>query len=408
MKKYLSILIITALFGFILAGCNSAGTSSSEKSSSGASGSKAEIPIGLWATITGPDSNVNGMVVGIKDYLVWANETKDGVNGHHFKVELLDGKYDMNEEIKHFNRFVNVDKSIVIGAWSTGVTKALRDKINQEVKVPVISMTHTEDVIDPEKYPFIFTLGPTYESQHKIAMEFAKENGAKTFAFIHNDKEYGSASVENVIKEKYAESLGLEVVANVSYPITTSDVTAQLLQIKEKNPDYIYIQDSVNNVVTILRDAEKVGIPAEKFIGNFFGVSQIIIDTVGKGAEGFKSIQAFSSFDEDNATIAEIKEFQKTNKIQTEDQYFVKGWVIGKLIEEAVKKALEKNNGEIPETAEFRQLVQQELENISGFDVGGGLKEVNYADHKGSNIAKIVEIRDGKYVQLTDWIEPSK
>ena len=410
MKKWVSSLLSASLVTLALTGCGAGGSSGSGSGGSTAASTNAKdaIPIGLWATITGPDSNVNGMTVGIKEYLEWVNEKKGGVDGHPFKVTLLDGKYDLNEEIKHFNRLANVENAVVIGAWSTGSTKALRDKINQEVKVPVITSSLSSDVIDPKKYPYLFSLGPSYEDQHKIAMKYAKDKGAKTFAFIHNDKEYGTASVDNVIKEKYAESIGLDVVANVSYPIATTDVTAQLLDLKSKNPDYIYIQDSVNNVVTILRDAAKVGIPAEKFFGNFFGVSPIITETVGKNAEGFKAIQAFSDFNDSNKTMDSIKEYQKSHKIQTEDQYFVKGWVSGMLIEEGVKKALEKNNGKVPDTAKFRDMVREEMEKISAYDVGGAVLPVNYADHKGANVAKILQIKEGKYVPVSDWIQLEK
>lgn len=397
MKKWL-IGAAVSLIVALLAGCGGS------SNTAGGGGSSDPIPIGMWGTITGPDSNVNGMTIGIKDYLEWSNEKNGGVNGHPFKVTLLDGKYDLNEEIKNFKRLVNVEKAVVIGAWSTGSTKALREEINNVVKVPVITSSLTKDVIDPQKYPFLFSLGPSYEDQHKIAMKYAKDNGAKTFAFLHNDKEYGTASVNNVINEKYAESLGLQVVANVSYPITTTDVTAQLIELKNKNPDFIYIQDSVNNIVTILRDAAKVGIPANKFFGNFFGVSQIIPQTLGQSVDGFQAIQVFSDFNETNKTIAEIKEFQKKYKISTEDQYYVKGWVTGMLIEEAAKRVLSKTNNQLPETEKFRSMMRDELEGISNFDVGGAVKAVNYSDHKGATLAKIVQIKNGKYEPVSDWI----
>jgi branched-chain amino acid transport system substrate-binding protein len=397
MKKWMIGAVVSFVVTF-LAGCGG------NSSTAGGGGNSDPIPIGMWGTITGPDSNVNGMTIGIKDYLEWVNEKKGGVNGHPFKVTLLDGKYDLNEEIKNFKRLVNVEKAVVVGAWSTGSTKALREEINNVVKVPVITSSLTKDVIDPKQYPYIFSLGPSYEDQHKIAMKYAKEHGAKTFAFIHNDKEYGTASVNNVIKEKFAESLGLQVVANVSYPINTTDVTAQLIELKSKNPDFIYIQDSVNNIVTILRDAAKVGIPAEKFFGNFFSVSQIIPDTLGQSAEGFRGIQVFSDFNDTNKTIQEIKEFQKTHKISTEDQYYVKGWVTGMLIEEAAKRVLSKTNNQLPETEKFRSMMRDELEAITNFDVGGAVKEVNYNDHKGVTLAKIVQIKNGKYEPVSDWI----
>lgn len=409
MKKWL----ITALAFFmviITTACSSTPASNSSNSASGSSGSGGgggQIPIGFSATITGPDSDVNGMVLGARDYLEWVNQSKGGVNGYQFKVTVLDGKYDMNEEIKNFKRFVNVDKAIVVGVWSTGATKALREEINQVAKVPVITCSMTQDVVDPEAYPYIFSLGPSYEDQIKIALMYAQKNGAKKVAFLHNDKEYGTAPVTNVLNEKFAESLGLEVVADVAYPMNATDVSAQLMEIKSQNPDMIYIQDSVNNVVMILRDAQKVGIPAEKFFGNIFAVSPIIIEMVGEHAEGFKAIKAFADFnDQDVQTIKDIIEFKNTTNtvILSEDQYYVKGWVTGMVIEEAVKRALDKNNNQIPDTETFRNMVRDELEALSNFDVGGAIKPVTYSDHKGVTQAKIQEIKGGAYQDITDWI----
>lgn len=405
MKKWIAS-TLASLMVVSLAGCGGdSKPTAGGGGGSGGGGNADPVPVGLWATITGPDSNVNGMTIGIKDYLEWSNEKNGGVNGHKFKVTLLDGKYDLNEEIKNFKRLVNVEKAVIVGAWSTGSTKALREEINNVVKVPVMTSSLSKDVVDPKQYPYLFSLGPSYEDQHKIAMKYAKDHGAKTFAFLHNDKEYGTASVDNVLKEKFAESIGLQVVANVSYPISTTDVTAQLLELKSKNPDFIYIQDSVNNVVTVLRDAAKVGIPAEKFFGNFFGVSPIIPQTVGQSTEGFKAIQAFADFSDNSKTIASIKEYQKTHKISTEDQYYVKGWVTGMVMEEAVKRVLQKTGNKLPDTEKFRSMIRDELEALSGFDVGGGVKPVNYSDHKGVIQAKIVEIKGGKYVPASDWIE---
>ncbi|MCP6133867.1 hypothetical protein NL393_32320, partial [Klebsiella pneumoniae] len=92
--------------------------------------------------------------------------------------------------------------------------------------------------------------------------------------------------------------------------------------------------------------------------------------TLGQSVDGFQAIQVFSDFNETNKTIAEIKEFQKKYKISTEDQYYVKGWVTGMLIEEAAKRVLSKTNNQLPETEKFRSMMRDELEGISNFDVG--------------------------------------
>lgn len=408
-RKWVVAVLVLAMLA-LAAGCG--GKQSAAKQEGASSGNKDAkdkvITIGIWGTITGPDSDVNGMSYGTRDYFEYLNEKKGGVMGYKYNPILLDGKYSLDEEVKNFKRFVTVDKAVVINGWSTGSAKALRDEVNNVQKVPFLSETMISDVVDPKKYPFTFTLGPSYEDQMKIALTWAKSKGAKKVAFVHNDAEYGTAPVTNVINEKWAESVGLEVVANISYPFKTTDLTTQMLTLKNSKADVAYIQDSVNNVVIMLRDAAKVGLPANMFIGNFYGVSPIIPQTVGKGAEGFKAIQVFSDWGTDMAMMKQIEEFAQKHNIEKKDQYYIKGWTEGVLIGEAIERALKKANGKMPEIQEFRKIVRDEMEGISNFDVGGAVSPVSYGDHKGVTRAKIVEIKDGKYTQITDWVSVGK
>ncbi|MHB1406679.1 MAG: ABC transporter substrate-binding protein [Desulfitobacteriaceae bacterium] len=395
-KVSLGIVIILVL-SLIVTGCGSAGTA-------GSGGEKAKITVGVWGTITGPDSDVNGMSYGTKDYLEYIN-SKGGVEGYKINALLLDGKYQMEEEIKLFKRLSTVDNAVVINGWSTGATKALRDEINNVVKVPFVSETMLSDVVNPQKYPYIFTLGLTYEDQIKAALLWAKSKGAKKVAFLHNDAEYGTACTTNVANEKWVESQGMELVANISYPMKATDLTSQLLSIKKLNPDFVYIQDSVNNIIAILRDAAKVGVPADKFIGNFYGVSPIIIQNLGDKANGFKAIQMYQGWGGDFPAMKEIEEFGKNNQINKKDQYYLKGWVEGMLIVEALKEVIKKNNGKLPELPEFRKQVRDALESITNFDPGGATGKITYSDHKGITQAKLLEIQNGQYKEIDDWVQ---
>jgi branched-chain amino acid transport system substrate-binding protein len=364
-----------------------------------------EIPVGIWGTLTGTDSDVNGMSYGPRDYLTYVNEKLGGVMGHKYNPILLDGKNSIPEEVKVFKRLVDVDKVVVVNGWSTGGTKALRDQINQLVKVPYLGQTLTKDVLDPVKYPYIFLLGPTYEDQVFIGLNYAKQKGAKTVAFMHADIEYGRGPVRNAIEMKEPERLGLKVLGDIEYPGASPDLTPQLLRIKELNPDFVYIQDSVNNTVKILRDAAKVGVPASKFISNCYNFSHIIPDTLGKDAEGFKSLQINADWGEKIPLMKEIQEFAKTHKIVKEDTYYVKGWVEGKIIHEAISRVLKKTNGKIPEIAQFRQMVRDEWEKIDNFDTGGGTPPLSYKNHQGHTQARVVEIKGGKYIPISGWIK---
>ena len=118
-----------------------------------------EIPVGIYGTLTGTDTDVNGMSYGPRDYLTYVNEKFGGVMGHKYVPILLDGKNQIPEEVKVFKRLVDVDNVVVVNGWSTGGTKALRDQINTLIKVPFQGQSLIKDVLDPEKYPFIFLLG---------------------------------------------------------------------------------------------------------------------------------------------------------------------------------------------------------------------------------------------------------
>lgn len=367
--------------------------------------SAGEIPVGIYGTLSGTDTDVNGMSYGPRDFLTYVNEKFGGVMGHKYVPILLDGKNQIPEEVKVFKRLVDVDKVVVVNGWSTGGTKALRDQINTLVKVPFIAQTLSLDVLDPVKYPYIFLIGPTYEDQVIIALNWASQKQAKTFAFIHADIEYGRGPVRNALEKKIPEKLGLKVLGDIEYPGASPDFTPQLLRIKELNPDYIYIQDSVNNTIKVLRDAAKVGVPSSKFIANCYNFSHLIPESAGKGAEGFKALQINADWGEDSPLTKEIQEFAKTHKIAKDDTYYVKGWVEGKIIHESISRVLKKTGGKIPEISEFRKMVRDEWENLENFDTGGGTPPLTYKDHQGHTQARILEIKGGKYVPISSWVK---
>ena len=85
-------------------------------------------------------------------------------------------------------------------------TKALRDQINTLNKVPFQGQTLSKDVLDPKQYPFIFLLGPTYRGPGDHRYELGQQKGAKTFAFLHADVEYGRGPVRNAMEAKSPKS----------------------------------------------------------------------------------------------------------------------------------------------------------------------------------------------------------
>ena len=365
----------------------------------------AEITVCIWGTITGPDALVNGMSYGTRDYFEYLNETKGGIAGNKVTALMLDGRYKLDEELKIYRRCVDQEGAVVINGWSTGAVKALREQINSD-GVTFITESFSGEVVDPVKLPYIFIAGPTYEQQILIGLQDLKSRGGKKVVFMHGDNEYGRAPVTVVRKMDVIQKLGLQLVDTVEFPFDTQDVTAQLLRIKAKNPDLVYVQGSTPQLLVVLRDAAKVGLPAKLFMGNLYNISPAIPEQLGASANGFRAIQAYADFGSNVPAMKEIEAFRVKHEVTRQDVYYMKGWFKGKVIAAAIANSLKKYDGKPPADIKvFRKSVRDELEGLKGLDVGGITPPVDYANHQGSLRARIAEIKDGKYVPTSDWIE---
>jgi branched-chain amino acid transport system substrate-binding protein len=366
----------------------------------------ADITVCIWGTITGPDAVLNGQSYGARDYLTFLNQTQGGIANNRTRVLLLDGRYKLDEELKIYRRCVEQEEAVVINGWSTGAAKALRDQITQD-KVPYIANSYAAEIIDPQRLPFAFIAGPTYEQQIVIGLREAAAHGAKTALLMHADNEYGRAPVNNVKNSGVIEKLGLKLLDTIEFQFDVQDMTAQMLRAKSLDPDVIYVQGSGQNLIVILRDAAKVGFPAKKIVANVFNILPAIPDQLGAAAEGFRAIQVYSPFGSDIPASNEISAFAEKNEILKKDTFYMKGWLLGKVMAAAISRAVKKSGGKIPSSvADFRQATRDEMEGLKDLDVGGIVPPMTYSDHQGTVRARIAEVQGGKFVPVGNWIDP--
>jgi len=364
----------------------------------------ADVNVCVWGTITGPDAGVNGMSYGTVDYLNHLNQTQGGIAGQKVNVLLLDGRYKLDEELKIYRRCVDQENAVVVKGWSTGSAKALREQVQQD-GVPFISETFSSEVLDPAKYPFLFIQGATYEQQMLIGLRAAQAAGAKKVMLMHGDVEYGRAPVAVVRKSGDIEKMGLELVDTIEFRYDAQDLTAQLLRVKAKSPDVVYIQASTPQALVILRDAAKVGLSAKLFIGNMYNIHPSIPEQLGAGAEGFRAIQLYSNYGDPVPAMKEIEAYKAKNQVEKEDLYFMKGWFSGKFIAAAIGNAIKKNGGKPPaDIKAFRKSVRDEMEGLKNLDSGGIAPPASFANHQGPTQARMAEIKGGKYQAAGEWV----
>jgi branched-chain amino acid transport system substrate-binding protein len=363
------------------------------------------VNVCVWGTITGPDALVNGMSYGTHDYFTYLNQTQGGIAGYKINSLLLDGRYKLEEELKIYRRCVDQENAVFINGWSTGAAKALREQVAQD-GVPFLSETFSSEVLDPVKYPYVFIAGATYEQQMLVGLRAARAAGAKTVILMHGDNEYGRGPVTVVRKSGEIEKMGMQLLDTIEFKYDAQDLTAQLLRVKSRNPDVIYIQSSTPQTLVILRDAAKVGLPATQFVGNMYNISPTIPQQLGASAEGFRAIQIYASYGADIPAMKEIQAFKAKNGVAKEDVYYMKGWMEGKVMAAGIEQAIRKAGGKPPSDIKaFRKAVRDATEGLKGLDTGGITPPVDYANHQGSTQARLAVIKNGRYVSIGDWID---
>lgn len=366
---------------------------------------RAQVNVCIWGTITGPDALVNGMSYGLRDYLQFLNQTQGGIAGSKVNSLLLDGRYKLDEELKIYRRCVDEENAVFISGWSTGSVKALRDQINNDA-VPFMTQSFASEVLDPKKYPYIFMAGPTYEQQMAIAFRDLAARGGKKVVIMSPDNEYGRGPVNVVRQSGIIKQLGLDLVDTVEFRFDAQDLTAQMLRVKSRNPDMVYIQASTPQAIAILRDAAKVGLSAKLFIGNLYTISPTIPEQLGESAEGFRAIQAYAPYGTDIPAMKQIDQFATKATVEKKDIYYMKGWMEGIAIAAAIENAIKTSGGHpSPDIKQFRQVVREQMEAQTNLDDGGITPPLNFVNHQGSVQARIAEINAGKYVPTGEWID---
>jgi branched-chain amino acid transport system substrate-binding protein len=365
----------------------------------------ADVNVCVWGTITGPDALVNGMSYGTHDYFQYLNQFKGGIAGQKVNSLLLDGRYKLEEELKIYRRCVDQENAVFIKGWSTGSAKALREQVTQDA-VPFMTESFSSEVVDPKGLPWVFIAGATYEQQMLIGLRAAVKAGAKKVMLMHGDNEYGRGPVTVVRKSGEIEKMGLELVDTIEFRYDAQDLTAQLLRVKSRNPDVVYIQSSTPQTLVILRDAAKVGLSPKLFIGNMYNISPTIPQQLGAAAEGFRAIQIYETWGADIPAMKEIEAFQAKNEVAKQDLYYMKGWLCGKAMAAAIEAAIKKNGGKPPaDIKAFRKSVRDEMEGLKKLDVGGIAPPLDFSNHQGSTQARIAEVKGGSYVAQGPWID---
>jgi branched-chain amino acid transport system substrate-binding protein len=371
--------------------------------------SKDEIVIGVQCDRTGATQIVGTVLCpGFHDYVALIN-SKGGVDGHKIKALEIDHEYKVPPGMEAYERFKK-DGAVSVSVYGTPHIYALAAKLTED-KIPGTSPGFgSAAAADGVRYPYIFPIAATYWSQGTAAVDFAKKQlggslKGKKIAYIFYDNPAGREPIE--VLQDLAGREGFQL-KEFAVPPPAVEMGAQVLDIAQRyRADFVIAHLFGGGPKVSIKEFKRVGYPLKKVVSFVWGSAEADIEGAGgfAVAEGYYTMQ-FAGVGTDYPVLNEIREMYKKEgkpapKEMASTVYYNRGVLIAALHVEAIRNAVKaKPSGKITGAD-----VKGGFEKISNFTLGGLVPplKITNTDHEGGGLVQIWQVKDGKFVRVTDW-----
>jgi len=383
-RKSLILISVVALVAFVLAGC---GGNSTENS-----GDSDVVKIGVYEPLTGTNAAGGEMTVeGIK----LANKLHPEVLGKKVELIIVDNKSEKQEAANAVSRLVDEDVNVIIGSYSSSLSMA-GGPVAKDAGVPVIGCSPTNPAVTlgNEYYFRVCFIDPF---QGTVMAKYAVEElGAKTAAIIQDVQQDYSVGLNNYFEKAFKELTGNDnaIVTKVNYNTGDKDFSAQLTEVKAKNPDVVFAPGNFTESGILVEKAREMGITAP-FLGGDTWETTEFLNRVGK----LKDIYFSTHFTAEHPVTDVSKEFLEKFKEEYPDKevnaFGALGFDAYLLALDAIERA----------GSTDREAIREALSETKGFEGATGIISLD-ENGDASKTAIIKKVEDGNFVYVTK-VEPN-
>jgi branched-chain amino acid transport system substrate-binding protein len=391
------IIIVLAVVGIVLYFSGSSDTEEVKK----------EIKVGAIINLTGPASSWGQYhAKGHKDYFRYVNEVKGGVAGKMINLTVVDSAYKVSEALKYVKKFCTQDKMDMMATWSAGAGIMAKPVI-QECGIPNINYSTYQGILKDD-VSYVYLPFGSYIMDSYAVLEYIKNihkgDSAPKVGLLTYNNAYGK-SIHAPAKE-YAGENNIDIVDIEEFPPKALDLNTELLRLKQKGAEYIFVQNLPSAIIMALQAADRASYDVK-----FFGTWTSTDPDFFKRGKGLIRDRVFMQFPGclpgDDAPAMKTLEamWEKYGTVTKFDASYWEGVAIAMIMERAFQRAHEKF-GEIN-----AKTIDQALETFRDEDMGGIVPNITYTetDHGASFKARIVQVHeDATYTPVTNFWVPGK
>ena len=247
------------------------------------------VRIGYTIARTGPWAT-GAQVSQEPNYLLWAEQQNAAgglnVKGTKRQIELIssDDRSDIETCVRTYEKLMGSDKvDLVLPPWGSNANFAVAPLANR-FGYPFLAPTALSRRLIEMKLPYFFLMLQQPKPMMDALVDMLKANGAKSMAVIYVDDLFG---LENYAALKVAaQSAGLNIVEDKSYPLGVKDLSPVLRSMKDKAPDAFVGLTYPPDTILASRQSKEIGFNPKFFYASVGTAFQLYRNVMGAGAEG--------------------------------------------------------------------------------------------------------------------------
>ncbi len=398
MVGWLATLVALAVTAVLVAGCATstpAGTGTGTSTGTAGSTSKEPIKIGAIVSLTGSYAGLGAGEKAALEMEVKKINDAGGINGRPVQLVLEDDGTDAAKAAAAATKLIEQDKVVaLIGATGTGQSVALRSEVDRAA-IPDVSMAGGTAVVKPLD-PLVFQTPWNNSIVVPYELAYMQKQGIKKIALIGDSGGFGKDGIASF--KANAPKYGMTVVAEQSFNIGDTDMSAQLTKIKAANPGAIVLVSAGKEAAIVAKNKQTLGIAAPLY-GTHGNARQQFITGAGSAAEGFKFAagkillpQAYGQGTEPYTVAQDFITRFKAATGNNPDTFAGHAYDAINIIAAAAKNV----QGDLTPAA-----LRDQIEKTAGLVGIGGTFTYSPSDHSGLTAKDLVmyEIKDGKWQQ---------
>jgi len=351
-----------------------------------------EVTFGMWAAFTGPVAHLgtstrDGFTLAVNE----ANAA-GGIHGRKVKLVSYDDGGSPQEALAAVRRLISQDRVFALAVGSTsGATLPVIPLINQ-AKIPFISGTSSNVRLLEPHSPYIFRGYPNGKWQGSRLADYVAEKGkSKRPGILYVTDDYGKGAFD-VLVQRFKEKHGVSFVAAEQYNKGDQDFSAQLLRIKQSNPDAVIVWAFAPDAAIIVRQARELGIGVQLY-GGAGTATPLFPKGAGQVGIGYLAEYPFPFLPESSNDPAMVKYREAIHRLHPNglpvgrpSEYDLLGFGAGRIALEGLRRT-------------GRDLTREKfiaaLESIKEFDPGVGFPVTFSKDnHEGTTQVRMLRLNE--------------